>query len=38
MKNASFRAELAARRKDVNGLKEQIRIIEEEYNRVKKSV
>jgi len=36
MKNASFRAELAARRKDINGLKEQILIIDEEYNRIKR--
>lgn len=38
MKDASFRAELAARRNDINGLKEQIGIIEDEYNRMKKSV
>jgi response regulator RpfG family c-di-GMP phosphodiesterase len=38
MKNASFRAELAARRKDNNRLREQIEIIEEEYNRIKKLV
>lgn len=38
MKNASFRAELAARRKDMNGLNEQIRIIEDEYKRIKKTV
>ena len=38
MKNASFRAELAARRKDIKGLKEQLVIIEEEYTRIKKSV
>lgn len=38
MRNASFRAELAARRKDINGLNEQIRIIEDEYKRIKKTV
>jgi len=38
MKNATFRAELAARRKDINGVKEQINIIEEENNRVKKII
>lgn len=35
MKNASFRAELASRRKDINKIKEQILLIEEEFNRVK---
>ncbi|MFA6940795.1 MAG: response regulator [Clostridiaceae bacterium] len=35
MKNASFRAELASRRKDINKIKEQILLIEKEYNRVK---
>jgi CheY-like chemotaxis protein len=35
MKNASFRAELAARRKDIEGVKEQVKIIEEEYHRIK---
>jgi len=38
MKNASFRAELAARRKDIDGLNMQIRVIEQEYNRLNKSV
>lgn len=38
IRNASFRAELAARRKDINVLKEQMKIIEEEYNIIKKSV
>lgn len=38
MKSASFRAELAARRKDIVVLIEQTEIIEEEYNRIKKSV
>jgi len=38
LKNASFRAELSSRRKDIKVLKEQIDIIDEEYNRIKKSV
>lgn len=38
MKSASFRAELAARRKDIVVLIEQAEIIEEEYNRIKMSV
>ena len=38
MKNASFRAQLAARRKDIDGLNQQIRVIEQEYNRLNKSV
>ena len=38
MKSASFRAELAARRKDIIVLIEQTEIIEEEYNRIKESV
>jgi len=35
MKNASFRAELAARRKDIHGLNEQLKIMGQEYSRLK---
>jgi len=38
MKSASFRAELAARRKDIVVLIEQTEIIEEEYKKIKGSV